>query len=104
MSNVSMLYEEPQKALIEDIQMCIAAYSLKETIDCLIEAIEIDQEELPDESERRKDLDLIKGFIEAVSSAAEDLSEDAKTELGCRQMRRRARDNFLIAISDVKVM
>lgn len=104
MTNVSFLYEKTQKELIENIEKSIKKYSIKETVDCFIEAIELNQEVMPDDSEQSKDYDLIKAFLEAVSSAVEDLSEDATTGQGCRQIRRRARDNFLIAISDIKVI
>lgn len=100
---VSVLYEQPQIELIEDIAASIRCYSIKETIDCLIEGIEINQERYPNDSENEKDDDFIKSLLEAVSSAAEDLSEDATTGQGCKQIRRKARDNFLIAISDIRV-
>lgn len=103
MSNISPLWDDPQVKLIEKTEKAIRDYSLKETIDCLISAIEVNQEGLPDESERMRDLDLIKAFLEAVSGAAEDLSEDTQAGLGCKQIRRRARDRFLINIADVKV-
>lgn len=102
-NSAHLLYEDTQRELIEDISQSIRTYSMKETIDCLIEGIEINQERYPDDSENEKDCDLIKEFLEAVSGAAEDLAEDATTGLGCRQIRRRARDKFLIAIADIRV-
>ncbi len=103
MNNISTLFDDPQVALIQDIEKSIAQYSLKETIDCEISAIELRKDKLSDDSEEFKDLEFVHGAFEALAKLAENLSEDAKTGLGCRQIRRRARDRFLIDIADIKV-
>lgn len=102
--NVVQLMTDKQVKLIESIEQSIEQYSLKEAIDCIISAIELRQELLDDKSEELKDLNMIHEFFEALSTLSEDLAEDATTALGCRQIRRRARDRFLGNIADYKVM
>lgn len=102
-NSAHLLYEEPQKDLIEDIAACIRTYSLKETIDCLIEGIEVNQERYPDDSDNEKDHDMIKKYLEAVSGAADDLSEDATTANGCREIREHAKEQFLSAVKKIEV-
>ena len=65
------LLEDEQKELIVYLQGSIEKFGLKETIDCLISAIELRQESLEDDSKEYKDLQLLAGIMTSVSTAAD---------------------------------
>lgn len=104
MNHISILFEDPQVTLIQDIEKSIQEYSLKETIDCEISAVELRRDRFSDEAEEHKDLDLVVQSFEALAKLAENLSVDATTTNGCRDIRQNAKEQFLAAIKDIKVM
>lgn len=65
---------DPAAPLVEALVHGIEVFSTKETIDCLISAIELWQEKLSDESKEYRDLQMILCSLEAVSKAAEILA------------------------------
>ena len=73
------LLEDEQKELILKLLGSIEKFGLKETIDCLISAIELRQESLEDDSKEYKDLQLLAGIMTSVSTAADALNA-AKVE------------------------
>ncbi|MBA3756082.1 MAG: hypothetical protein H0X02_07620 [Nitrosomonas sp.] len=103
--NIPNLWEEDQKDLIENIAQSVTQYQTKNVIDCLSSGIELHLENTPDFlREYKKDQELIVRVLDAVSKFSVNLTQDDKTEIGCRQIRRRARDQFLIAIGDIEVV
>lgn len=103
--NISILWEEDQKDLIEKLAQAITQHGTMEGIQCLASGIELHLENTPDFCEEHiKDQDLIKEVLDAVANFADSLkASDAKTSMGCRNMRRIARQELLAAISDIKV-
>lgn len=112
-NSFSSLWGNDQKELIEDQARSIEKYGLKETLDCLISAIELRQEKLSDESKEYKNLQLILETLESVSKAEESLEAmevhaihetEAFRIMREQQKRRRIMADMLLNIAQIKVM
>lgn len=103
---------DPSTPLTDSLAKGIEIFGTKETIDCLISAVELRQEKLPDESKEYRDLQMIHNSLEAVSHAAEvltgsethvnDAMEFKKTIE--QQKRRTILAEMLLDIGHIKVM
>lgn len=102
---------DPTTPLTDVLAKGIDKFSLKETIDCLISAIELRQEKLSDESKEYRDMQMIHNSLEAVSKAAEVLA-GTETHAGGsvfkktieQQKRRTILAEMLLNIAQIKVM
>lgn len=104
--DISILWDEDQADLIEKLAQSITQHGTMENIQCLSSAIELHLDNTPDFcDEHIKDQEFIIKVLDAVAKFAENLqASDAKTGMGCRNMRRIARQDLLTAISDLKVV
>lgn len=103
---------DPSTPLTDSLAKGIEIFSLKETIDCLISAIELCQGKLSDESKEYRDMQMIHNSLEAVSHAAEVLagtethvSDAMEFKKTIEQQKRRViLAEMLLDIGQVKVM
>ena len=104
---------DPSTPLTDSLTKAIKIFGLKETIDCLISAIELGQEQFDDECKEFKNKQLIIDSLTQVSSMAECLSalevhaihetHEFKV-MQEQQKRRRIMADMLLNIAQIEVM
>lgn len=104
---------DPSTPLTDALSNGIKLFSLKETIDCLISAIELSQEKLDEESKEYKNNQLIMAAMTEVSGMTEELNAmevHATHETWAfkvmkeQQKRRRILADTLLNIASIKVI